>query len=275
MKARANYADTESVRYFDTQAATYSARYDERSPAGQALRERRRLVISMLRGSAGEVLDVGCGPAVMARELVGEGWRFYGVDASAEVVRAAGPVCSALESAHVAAGALPLLPFPNARFDAVLCIGVIDRLPDADAILAELARVLRPGGTALVSFPNAASPWARWNNGVFLPAVRALKVLLRAGGRRSSTPDLTRPAPLWSSDRAKTAIRRYVGTVTEIAYFHAAVIPPPLDRLFPRLAMRLATRLEKPKRERLRRLGIGFIVKATRTTSDDPQGIER
>jgi ubiquinone/menaquinone biosynthesis C-methylase UbiE len=268
--ARASVPD--SLRYYESQAETYAARYHERSASGQALRERRRLVLELLDGARGEVLDVGCGPAVMAAELVAAGWGFYGIDASAGMVREGAHVCRSLGDAHVAVGSLPRLPFSDHRFDAVVCVGVIDRLPDPEETLAELGRVLKPEGTFLVSFPNASSPWARWRTAIFLPAVRIAKRIARKVGRRESVPDLTTSPPLWSPRRAAAAVDRHVGRVDRIAHFHYNVLLSPLDEVFPRAATRLAARMERLRNGRLRWLGIGFIVRATKGPSPASSG---
>jgi SAM-dependent methyltransferase len=165
-------------------------------------------------------------------------------------------------------GSLPRLPFPDGRFDAVVCVGVIDRLPDPEAPLAELGRVLRPGGTLLVSFPNASSPWARWRNGVFLPAVRIAKRLARTIGHRDGAPNLATSPPLWKTRRAVAAVELAVGPVGSIAHFHYNIMLSPLDEAFPRAAMRIAGRLERLRLGKLRWLGIGFLVKATKVSPE-------
>jgi ubiquinone/menaquinone biosynthesis C-methylase UbiE len=52
------------------------------------------------------------------------------------------------------------LPFPDVAFDAVACLEALEFLPDARATLAEMVRVLRPGGVLLAS--NRTGPGARW-----------------------------------------------------------------------------------------------------------------
>lgn len=51
-------------------------------------------------------------------------------------------------------GAGEALPFPAARFDAVICLDVLEHVQRPDAVLAEMHRVLRPGGVVLTTVPN-------------------------------------------------------------------------------------------------------------------------
>jgi SAM-dependent methyltransferase len=61
-------------------------------------------------------------------------------------------------SAHVTTGSLSSLPFDAASFDRALCLDVLEHLPfpEQGPALAELFRVVRPGGEVLVSVPNLA-----------------------------------------------------------------------------------------------------------------------
>ena len=58
-----------------------------------------------------------------------------------------------------AQGSLTELPFPDAEFDCCLCTEVIEHVPEQAKAAAELARVVRPGGTLLASVPQTPAPW--------------------------------------------------------------------------------------------------------------------
>ena len=92
------------------------------------------------------VLDVGFGSGDQMRELIARGCRAVGVEfnhALAGAGRAAGlTICEA---------AAESLPFASGAFDGLVCKVVIPYTDEARAV-AEIARVLRPGGVALVSF---------------------------------------------------------------------------------------------------------------------------
>jgi SAM-dependent methyltransferase len=96
------------------------------------------------------VLDVGCGPGAYLERLAAldvGGLRLVGADLSP------GMLAEARGRVPVAAftvGDVCRLPFPAAAFDRVLAPHMLYHAPDVDGAVAELRRVLRPGGVALV-----------------------------------------------------------------------------------------------------------------------------
>lgn len=103
-----------------------------------------------------EVLNAGAGAGTLTLKLVEAGLRVTSVDASprlCEWVSAALRARGADGANPVVRGDLQRLPLPDAAFDAAVCAEVLEHLDDDAAALAELARVLRPGGLLLVTVP--------------------------------------------------------------------------------------------------------------------------
>lgn len=100
----------------------------------------------------GVVLDIGCGSAPVARRL-GGGHGYVGVDRSASELRravATGPVAVALADARA-------LPVGDAQAHAIVASMMLMVAAEVDRVLAEVGRVLRPGGTFVATLPTRAA----------------------------------------------------------------------------------------------------------------------
>jgi SAM-dependent methyltransferase len=95
--------------------------------------------------------DFGCGyQARLARSVLGQVAKAFLADVSLAPDLAAEPRVVAVQ------GPLPasLRAIPDASLDVALCISVLEHLAEPDAMLREMFRVLKPGGTALVNVPS-------------------------------------------------------------------------------------------------------------------------
>ena len=93
--------------------------------------------------------EVGCGTAALAARCVEElGCEVVALDASAEMVRA-----TQARGVDAMTGDVQQLPFPDGAFDCTVAAWMLYHVPDLDRGVAELARVLRPGGR-LVAITN-------------------------------------------------------------------------------------------------------------------------
>ncbi len=114
----------------------------------------RRQVLDALQLAPGEqVLDIGCGPGLLAHDIaiaVGRNGRVCGIDASPAMVAMSAKRCAEQPWAEFRTADAAQLPYPDRSFDAAVSTQVYEYLTDIPAALAELYRVLRPGGRALI-----------------------------------------------------------------------------------------------------------------------------
>lgn len=133
------------------------------TPEAHFFRQRRDRVLALLAQHVardGRVLDMGCGAGPVLAELRAAGWRCCGLDAAPDMLVQARERLNAagLPDDDLHEGDCRATPFPDASFDAVLCLGVISYVEGYAPVLSEIRRLLRPGGLAIVTCRNAARP---------------------------------------------------------------------------------------------------------------------
>jgi len=161
---------------------------------------RRALVHEALGAAAGErVLDAGCGPGFYVSEIlerVGPQGSVVGVDASPSMLGLAAKRCEGHYNVAFHEGDVTALPVGDADFDRALSVQVLEYVADIPAALAELHRVLRPGGRLLLwDVDWATVSWhsedpgrmqrflTAWDDHLTHPALpRTLSAQLRAAG---------------------------------------------------------------------------------------------
>jgi len=126
----------------------------DRQYAAPALVEQRRRTLEALALQPGEtVLDVGCGPGYLALEMakqVGSSGRVIAIDTSEPMLDIARSRCAGLKQVELSLANAAALPCENASIDVAAAVQVYLFTADLDAVVRELARVLRPGGRAVI-----------------------------------------------------------------------------------------------------------------------------
>ena len=136
-------------------AGYYGATGERRFPAlveraQQALYASRVRRVECVAPGRGRVLDVGCGRGLLLREFQRRGWDVRGTEMSETAARYPREVLKL----RVDVGSLEDLALPAGHFDAVTLWHVLEHIPDPRVVLAEVQRVLKPGGALFVGVPN-------------------------------------------------------------------------------------------------------------------------
>lgn len=116
-------------------------------------------------------LDLGCGHGHHCRALRGAGVRVVGVDPAVRSAQHAGRLAVPVAAADGLA-----LPFPDQSFDFVYAIGVIHHIDPRDRcrVMAEIRRVLSPGGCFLLHETNPRNPLFRFYMGYLFPVLKQI-----------------------------------------------------------------------------------------------------
>jgi arsenite methyltransferase len=101
--------------------------------------------------SGATVLDLGCGAGtdlLIAAQMAGPGGHVIGVDMTAGMLARARDSADAmgLTNIELHESLIESLPVPDESVDVVISNGVVDLVPDKDAVFSEIDRILRPGG---------------------------------------------------------------------------------------------------------------------------------
>jgi SAM-dependent methyltransferase len=124
-------------------------------------------------GAGDRLLDLGTGGGRHAFEAMRRGAFVTALDADRKEVGEAAGMIHAMVSEDAATraaggdgggvcGDALHLPFPDGAFDRVIAAEVLEHIPDDETAMAELARVLRPGGTMAVTVPRFGPEWVNW-----------------------------------------------------------------------------------------------------------------
>lgn len=128
-------------REFDGLAPAYN-----RIAVPHEAHERRQFAAWVRTGCQDSVLDVGCGPAALARLMARRAKRVLGLDLSYRMLEAARLVQKAPSNLLFTQGNAERLPFPDASFDLVTCTYSFANFPDPLKALREMARVACASG---------------------------------------------------------------------------------------------------------------------------------
>lgn len=126
-----------------------------------------RAMLARLEGLTGRLLDVGCGEGRFCRVAQGLGFSVTGLDPTPSLIARAlarDPIGTYVKAAA------EVMPFEPETFDVVVSYLSLIDIPDYRAAIAEMVRVLKPGGVLLVANltpMNTAGAGLRWQTDLF------------------------------------------------------------------------------------------------------------
>ncbi len=173
--------------------------------------------------ASGRVLDVGCGPGVIAKAVAETNPSIHicGYDGSADRINQARDNCSHLPNADFARGDAHSLPFDGESFDFTYCRFLVEYLADKQQAVSEMVRVLKPGGLLLLQDLDGQLVWHYPEDESLQRRVaRTLEILAKSGfdpfvGRKLFS--LMRAARLSDLDMQVECYHLYAGPINDSA----------------------------------------------------------
>ena len=128
-------------------------RIDRQYSAPSLVEQRRRTLAAMALQPGERVLDIGCGPGYLCAEIaerIGDAGRVLAIDTSVPMLDIASRRCARYPNVQFERADAVHLPCEDASIDVASAVQVYLFVQELDAALDELARVLRPGGRAVI-----------------------------------------------------------------------------------------------------------------------------
>jgi ubiquinone/menaquinone biosynthesis C-methylase UbiE len=261
-----------AIEYFRAKSNIYNERYSVRA-TGDLLWVRHNAILEIVRGwglpAGSRLLDLGCGPGPLTRDLAKMGYPGVGLDASPAMIefciqQAKTDGISDLWTYNL--GDVEAVPFPDNSFDAVVCSGVIDYLPTDDKLIAEAARVLKPGGRFVLCFTNRFGYTVSLSTPIYwlkrIPAVRVFASKLRSmlvGGKQGAMEFDFLPRKQ-NPDVARKEVKSRGFDIESDKYVHFSLLPAPFCTMISKLNLSIDEKLNALDRTPLRVIGSCYIL---------------
>jgi ubiquinone/menaquinone biosynthesis C-methylase UbiE len=208
--------------HFDSSASYWDGVYRGDTLQGLIYQHRQAAVLDCVDAAklpaGAQALEIGCGAGHLTIRLAERELRVEAIDASPAMVEAAANrvlEAGLRELVNVEVADVHALPFEPSHFDLIVAVGVIPWLHSPQAAVAEMARVLRPGGQLVVTADNRARLSSFTDPRAMLalsPLKRAQVALRRRRGLATSRLDYPRDIDqllLWSG--LNPVARRTIG----------------------------------------------------------------
>jgi len=241
------------VKYFNDKSVEYRKEYDRVTAEGYSFRVRREKVLAMVPPHT-KVVDIASGPGVMIPGLREKHCDITVTDAAPEMIARTKEEYGEAPDVKAVVGDAYALPFESGVYDVAIAMGLIEYLDDEAKYLNETNRILKPGGMAIITFPNRPAP--------FRAIGRLVLAIARALGKKPTPGNVTHRE--YTAKGASDLMAQHGFKTEEVVYYNFKVIPFPLDMWLPRLTVAQSRLFEHLDRGPFKWFGTGFILKATK-----------
>lgn len=242
---------------------------DQEDMTNYSFRIRRERVVELLDPILEQgmrVLDVGCGTGIMAPAVLSKKAHYQGVDLSRNMILEAKAkyvdIEAAGDSVAFTVADVEKLPLPDAHYDVLLALGLLEYFENPQRVVDEIVRVVTPGGSIIVSVPNVLCVDAATSALISPILTTPMSYIHRLRGRNApETKYWNRKYYPANLDRMflSRGFRKSGGI-----YYNLEAAAYPIRRLFPDLALRLKKLIEPYQGSPLRVFATAYLARFTK-----------
>jgi ubiquinone/menaquinone biosynthesis C-methylase UbiE len=230
--------------FFDERSADWADHYDQPARTLSQLDLTARLAVAgrMLSGACEEVpgqasvLEVGCGTGEGACEALNCGASVVATDLSEAMVR---ETIRRHAKVRGCAADGEALPFANESFDVVQALGVLEYIDQWEHAASDFRRVLKRGGTLILSIPNRASMFRRLHRleRTLTGPLRRMRTRMRGDGTGDPGPSQGFNHRSWTLAEAASLLKDHAFEVVDVRLFTYGFRLPAAEHWAPNLAL--------------------------------------
>lgn len=265
--------DSNVKDYYEKEAFDYDKEFYINEGKYPTLRYRHNYILQMLseidiEGNA-KILDVGCGPGEMVKDLVKFNRKIYGIDIADEMVKIAKERISNefKNSSNVilSQGDIENLQFENNFFDIIICSGVVEYLKDDITWLQEIKRTLKINGYLIINITNKYSI-RRWTAPIieFIKSNKTVYQFLNLFKEKVLKKGKLHYFPFEPRTHSPKGFDKFMSKNNfkkiKHNYFDFALFPAPFDTLLGFIIIPIRKYMEKFSGRNMKLNGTGYIV---------------
>jgi ubiquinone/menaquinone biosynthesis C-methylase UbiE len=255
-------------KYFDDVSQDYlSYKYLTSERSFYSVRQKKivELISTLDKSQYNKVLDAGCGPGIILKDILEQKYIGYGIDISQNMLKLAKNYLSKYEHFLLSNTDIERLPFKDNAFDIIYSAGVIEYLNSDVKVLSEFKRLLRNNGVLIIPVTNRYSynlifddiiNYIR-NNKLIFSFFNFVNInILKRGIIKQKKFNIRKHSP----KEFQQTLKKLDYEILDSLYFYFSPIPYPFNLFMKKLWDKIGMKMDKLGKNRLGFLGEGYLV---------------
>lgn len=244
------------VEHFDSVAKKYRSNYEGNNIVSHSFNLRLQIVLSLTGDVSGRtILDIGCGPGILARSLVEKKCEFIGIDVSNEMIEECLRDSKLRKFLFQAIDPLDFFEKNlEKKFYVIICMGLFEYLTDEYAcrLMKQISGHLHPDGIFIATYPNICSPYR-------LADRFYRKLTHKEAMVPPYTPGVAHKE--FFENKLRKEWRKFNIEMNKAVYYNFRLLPKPLDNQLKTLDLFMSRRLQILAESHFRFLATAMVLR--------------